>query len=213
MVKLFKPGDKVELKTGGPVMQVIKYVAEEHPVLGMYESNYKVQCVWYDPEFGRKTDIFHQNSLTKASWVKSNTMAQSRKYSGSTLYGLFKNIMQDVPAKEAVTSVETLVEAIAYLNQQGYKKEFIALAEGLKDLESKEVYPPDKISIEKVFRFEGYSDIDDMSVLYAITCDDGTKGWIADAYGTYANPDLSDLLMKMKDKQTQKKKQEMDLEQ
>ena len=51
-----------------------------------------------------------------------------------------------------------------------------------------------------------------MSVLYAISCDDGTKGWIADAYGTYANPDLSGLLMKMKDKRAQKKKQEIGLE-
>ena len=212
MGKLFKPGDRVELKTGGPVMQVIKYVAEESPILGMHESNHKVQCVWYDPEFGRKTDVFHQNSLTKVSWVKRNTMAQVGNSSSSTLYGLFKNIMQDATAKEAVTSVETLVEAIAYLNQQGYKKEFTALAEGLKDLETKEIYPPEKISIEKVFRFEGYSDIDDMAVLYAITCDDGTKGWIADAYGTYANPDFSDLLMNMKDTRTQKKKQEMDLE-
>lgn len=74
MIRLFKPGDRVQLKIGGPVMEVMKYVTKVSPILGVYESNYQVECVWFDPEEGRKTAVFHQNSLVKASWVKSKNI-------------------------------------------------------------------------------------------------------------------------------------------
>lgn len=110
----------------------------------------------------------------------------------------------EAATKEDVFTADTLADAVAFLKQQGYHQEFVALAEGLKDLESKKVYSPENASILQILRFEGYSDIDDMSVLYAIVCDDGTKGWIADAYGVHANPHLSGLLMRMKDKRNQR---------
>jgi hypothetical protein len=47
-------------------------------------------------------------------------------------------------------------------------------------------------------RFEGASDPDDMSVVYAMESDDGLKGVIADAFGLYANPDLGVFLEKVK---------------
>lgn len=65
MTRLFKPGDRVMLKSGGPVMEVLDYVLEENPLLGVYVSSQKVKCVWYDPEEGRKIGEFHQRSLRK----------------------------------------------------------------------------------------------------------------------------------------------------
>jgi hypothetical protein len=44
------------------------------------------------------------------------------------------------------------------------------------------------------YRFEGASDPDDMSVVYAIESAGGPKGIIADAFGTYANPGLGRFL-------------------
>lgn len=46
------------------------------------------------------------------------------------------------------------------------------------------VYPPDVLAIVGHRSFEGMSDPDDMSVLYAIESADGTKGSIVDAFGT-----------------------------
>jgi hypothetical protein len=47
------------------------------------------------------------------------------------------------------------------------------------------------------YRFEGASDPDDMSVVYAIKIDNGLKGIVADAFGVYANPDLGGFLEKV----------------
>lgn len=56
----------------------------------------------------------------------------------------------------------------------------------------------DELSIVEHYRFEGASDPDDMSVIYAIKSDDGLKGIVADAFGVYANPDLGGFLEKVK---------------
>lgn len=66
MTRLFKPGDRVILKPGGPVMEVLEYVLEDNPLVGVHLSNQKLRCVWYDKEGERKTGVFHQRSLTKA---------------------------------------------------------------------------------------------------------------------------------------------------
>ena len=50
-------------------------------------------------------------------------------------------------------------------------------------------YQPEDLLIEKVYRFEGESDPADMSVLYAITAKDNTKGYLLNAYGTYSSED------------------------
>jgi hypothetical protein len=46
-------------------------------------------------------------------------------------------------------------------------------------------------------RFEGVSDPDDLSVVYAREANDGTRGALTDAYGTYVNPHLSAFLKKV----------------
>ena len=45
-----------------------------------------------------------------------------------------------------------------------------------------------------VHRFEGESDPDDMSVVYAIESQDGTRGVLVDAFGTYADPHVAEIL-------------------
>ena len=55
-----------------------------------------------------------------------------------------------------------------------------------------------EVTIVEHHRFEGVSDPDDMSVLYAIEAKDGTRGTIADAFGPQANPDLGAFLKNVK---------------
>lgn len=66
MTRLFKPGDRVVLKTGGPSMEVLDYAFDKNPLVGRHISTQKVRCVWYDPAEGRKIGTFHQRSLRKA---------------------------------------------------------------------------------------------------------------------------------------------------
>ena len=50
------------------------------------------------------------------------------------------------------------------------------------------------ITIREYQRFEGASDPDDASVVYAIETGSGTKGLLVDAFGPYANPEVGRLL-------------------
>jgi hypothetical protein len=55
-------------------------------------------------------------------------------------------------------------------------------------LDSGTKFLPDEICVVEVHRFEGVSDPDDMSVLYALETRNGIHGTLADAFGVYADP-------------------------
>lgn len=66
VVRKFKPGDRVEQKSGGPVMEVMHYEVEDKPLVGEFVSEQDVRCVWYE-EGERKTGVFDQRTLTKST--------------------------------------------------------------------------------------------------------------------------------------------------
>jgi hypothetical protein len=55
------------------------------------------------------------------------------------------------------------------------------------------------MKIVEHFRFEGDSDPADMTVVYALEANDGVKGTVIDAFGTYSNPKLSEFLRKVEE--------------
>lgn len=60
-------------------------------------------------------------------------------------------------------------------------------------------YVPSEVTIVDFYRFEGESNPDDMSILYAIQTADGLKGTISAPYGTYADSDVDDFLKTVED--------------
>ncbi|SNR50087.1 MULTISPECIES: hypothetical protein [Hymenobacter] len=60
-------------------------------------------------------------------------------------------------------------------------------------------YAPEEVTIVDFYRFEGESNPDDMSILYALQTADGTKGTISSAYGTYGDSDALDFLKRVED--------------
>ncbi|MDQ3019361.1 MAG: phosphoribosylpyrophosphate synthetase [Bacteroidota bacterium] len=68
-------------------------------------------------------------------------------------------------------------------------KETLLMCEG-----TKESFRPEDVVIERTGRYEGDSNPDDMSVIYAITTNTGTQGVLIDAYGTYANPQIAEFI-------------------
>lgn len=187
MIRLFKPGDRVQLKIGGPAMEVMRYIAANNEV-----SSTHVECSWYDPDEGRKAKIFHQNSLFKTNWTKTHPLPMAPDKSRSTDKN--KSTANNSDKNKANGKSDNLLDTLIFIRQQGFSKEFIAVEEGLKEIKGQKIYKPKELTILRAFRFQGYSDVDDMSVLYAIQTNDGVKGWIADVYGTYANPHLSEFL-------------------
>lgn len=82
---------------------------------------------------------------------------------------------------------DNLVEALADLKKRGFTNDFNLKPTCIHcpSLEL-EIHPED-FEVTEVYRFEGDSNPDDNSVLYAIESRDNVKGVLIDAYGAYAD--------------------------
>jgi len=88
----------------------------------------------------------------------------------------------------------TMTEAIRELQKRGFTANFELLDQAFRDVDSGRTFQAEDLTIVEHYRFEGVSDPDDLSVVYAIESADGTQGIIADAFGVYANPQLGSFL-------------------
>ncbi len=93
-------------------------------------------------------------------------------------------------APTAPGEVATLLDALDELARRGFTEHF-ALENGrLRGLESGKTFRPDQVKISEYRRFEGVSDPDDMSILYAIETQNRLRGTLVDAFGVYADPQV-----------------------
>ena len=97
-------------------------------------------------------------------------------------------------------AMKTLSMRMEELKEAGYTTDFIFVNGKLRGNEKD--YEAADIEVVKEFRFEGPSNPDDMSILYQLKANDGTKGSVVDGYGVSANPELSQFLMKAENKDT-----------
>ena len=103
--------------------------------------------------------------------------------------------MQDKEEERTLLSVEK------HLNEIGYTQDFTVADGRLHTLSttSPKSYAPDEVTITDFYRFEGESNPDDTSILYALEASDGVKGTISSAYGVYADTDIDDFLKNVED--------------
>ena len=96
---------------------------------------------------------------------------------------------------------QSLVNAENKLKKDGFTQDFNVVDGHLQTIsnDSNKSYAADEVTIVDFYRFEGESNPDDMSVLYAIEAHDGIKGTISNAYGTYADSDTDDFLKQVED--------------
>ena len=95
-------------------------------------------------------------------------------------------------------SYDTLSEAIRDLRKRGYQEDFNLTQGGVHCPALELKLHPEEFEINETYRFEGMSSTDDSSVLYAIESNDGVKGMLVDAYGTYANSLTPEMAGKLK---------------
>lgn len=93
---------------------------------------------------------------------------------------------------------ETLTEALNDLKKRGYVYSFEVVDQKAIVGETNESFDPEDITIAEYHRFEGDSNPDDMSVVYAIETTSGIKGVLIDAYGTYSSEELSSIITRAK---------------
>jgi len=100
--------------------------------------------------------------------------------------------------------LKTMVECHKKMMEDGYKEDFSMDEDELKCLSTDKKYTANDISIVNFFRFEGQNDPDDNSIMYVIETKDGKKGTLIDAYGTYADADLSNFIKAVENIQKKK---------
>ena len=95
-------------------------------------------------------------------------------------------------------SYDTLVEAVSDLRQRGYTEDFNIKTNHVECAALAPQLNPEEFTIEEFYRFEGFSDPDDNSIVYAISSAQGFKGILVDAYGTYSEKLDSAMVKKLK---------------
>lgn len=92
----------------------------------------------------------------------------------------------------------TMVEALEQLKREGYTHDFNVHNNALHASNGDIKLSPKDFQIDKVIRFEGISDPEDMSVLYAISAPaHNIKGTFINGYGVYADDVSEELLKKL----------------
>jgi hypothetical protein len=103
--------------------------------------------------------------------------------------------MQDKEEERSLVNVER------QLNKDGFTADFRVAGGRLYPLgdDRSAGFAPGEVTIVDFYRFEGESNPDDMSILYAIETAGGIKGTISSAYGTYADPEVDEFLKTVED--------------
>lgn len=97
-----------------------------------------------------------------------------------------------------VIPYKTMIDALEDLKKRGFRANFELLNNVFRAVDSGRTFQAGGLTIVEHHRFEGASDPDDMSVVYAIEASDGVRGILVDAFGVYANPDLGAFLQNVK---------------
>jgi hypothetical protein len=90
---------------------------------------------------------------------------------------------------------DTLVEAVQDLKKRGFNEDFTLQNDSIVCNHIK--FAPEDFEVVEVYRFEGMSNPDDSSVLYAIEGRNGMKGVLIDAYGAYAGGLNREMILKL----------------
>lgn len=101
-------------------------------------------------------------------------------------------------SNDRVTHMTEMQRCLAKLEEKGYKDQFRVEKKVLQSLtDKKKKYKPKDVTAVNFYRFEGISDPDDMSILYAIETTDGNKGTLIDAYGNYSDEDTGEFMQEV----------------
>jgi hypothetical protein len=100
-------------------------------------------------------------------------------------------------ANDRITLMSELDKCMHKLEAGGYTSQYRVEKGKLVDLTNNKKYKAKDVKAANFYRFEGISNPDDMSILYAIETADGSKGTLIDAYGLYSDDETGDFLNKI----------------
>jgi hypothetical protein len=100
--------------------------------------------------------------------------------------------------KDKNANYDTLLEAVQGLKASGYSEDFNLRPHCLECASSELQLHPEDFQVDEYYRFEGMSNPDDNSIVYAISRKDGIKGILVDAYGVYSDSLSEAMVEKLK---------------
>lgn len=100
---------------------------------------------------------------------------------------------------ESAEKMTTMIQCIESLTKKGYTNSFNCLEQGLMTSEEGVKYEPHQIKIVSFYRFEGMSDPQDGSILYAIETVDAKKGYLVNGYAIYADEKVSNFILEVEE--------------
>jgi len=108
------------------------------------------------------------------------------------------NIQHDpnyAQANDRKTFMTDEEKTINQLEAEGYTEQFRVENKVLVSVsEPKKKYKPKDINVVNFYRYEGITDPDDMSIIYAIETCDGRKGTLVDGYGRFSDQDTGEFM-------------------
>jgi hypothetical protein len=102
--------------------------------------------------------------------------------------------MEDDIANDRLTNMTDLEKCLNKLEGEGYTDQYRVEKGKLCDLTNNKKYKAKEVKAVNFYRFEGISNPDDMSILYAIETSDGRKGTLVDAYGFYSDDETGEFM-------------------
>src|SRR5689334_20275349 len=97
-------------------------------------------------------------------------------------------------ANDRFTEMTEMEKCLKKLEGMGFTDQYKVEKGKLLDITQNKKYKPKDVKAVNFYRFEGISNPDDMSILYAIETTDGHKGTLIDAYGLYSDDETGDFL-------------------
>lgn len=95
-------------------------------------------------------------------------------------------------------SYRSLSEATNDLKARGYTEDFNLKPTCIECPAFQLQWHPEDFIIEEFYRFEGMSNPDDNSIVFAISSKNGVKGVLVDAYGAYSENLNDAMIQKLK---------------
>ena len=102
--------------------------------------------------------------------------------------------MEHDAANDRLTHMTEMEKCLNKLESEGYTDQYKVEKGKLCDVTNNKKYKAKDVKAVNFYRFEGISNPDDMSILYAIETSDGRKGTLIDAYGSYSDDETGEFM-------------------
>lgn len=115
-------------------------------------------------------------------------------------YSCFHHVQthKAMSSPEIKQDMSSMLKILQDLTKTGYETQFKACEKGLTSMTTNTCYKPKDVEVKHFYRFEGESDPDDNSIVYAIETKTGEKGTLIDSYGAYSDPLIEKFIKQVK---------------